>query len=291
MTSRILGTCGIAVLLSSSPLLAAEPVQSVEYVYNCKADREAIATAEFLKSHKEFGLTLGQMRLISLKVSEGCTGSADAFVSIVELLLKSRMDGKSAINQAQTLAAAGPAKAKAFESIFKRAFASEVFDLDLKTALSLALRLSSELKGNPEIVATDFQKLSEFCTSQAGLGLSRPQCAAVVQRVLLANAESGEPIADGFTSFFKFLTDSGKVQLTAGDALKIAEMLADRSREAFSVFKNSYDYAQSESGLGLDRAEAIKFATEIARNVKQPRDKLGRMAGSTVAGGYSSNIR
>jgi hypothetical protein len=245
-----------------------------EFVYDCKADREFMTTYEYLRSRQEFQLQPDQMRKISLKVTQGCTDSAAGFVAISELLLKARIDGRTAIETAQDVAASGSRKAEAFKSIFKLAFASEIFDLNALVALKMARRLSSEFDGDPEIAAKDFKSLAKFCVSDAGKGLSRAKCAEIIQNIIVASESVKASIADAFLSAFNYLVKEKNANLSAADALTIAERLASTSPDAFEVFKNSFEYAQDKSGLALSRSEAAKLAASIALNSKQLKSKI-----------------
>jgi hypothetical protein len=245
-----------------------------EFVFDCKADREVIAAYEYLRQHPEFALNEFQMRETALKVSEGCTGSAESFVNIAEVLLKAKLDGRSALSEAKDLAASGTRRAEAFLVIFRRAYASEALDLDLRQALLTSKALSINYAGDAKTAAADFQKLSHFCRSRAGEGLSRPNCAALIERVILSNSKANQAIADRFTDLFSFLTDPQAVNLTAGDALSIAEKLAATSPDAIAVFRKTYEFAESKTGLGLQRADAVSFAVKAASNTKQPMHKI-----------------
>ena len=259
-------------ILASEDLAKAKP----EFVYDCKSDREFITAYEFMRSHAEFQLLPEQMRKTALRVSEGCTGSAGSFISISELLLKARIDGKTAILTAQEVAASGKRSSQAFQNIFKQAFASEVFDLNGTMSLKIARRLSADFDGDPEIAAKDFSVLAKFCVSDSGKGIPRPKCAEVIQKIIIANESSKKSIGETFLDTFKYLIESKEVNLAAIDALAIAEQLASTSPDAFEVFKNTFEYAQSKSGLALSRSEAAKFATSVALNSKQLKSKINQ---------------
>lgn len=252
---------------------------SSEFIYDCQSDREFLTTYEYLRSKASFELSPPDMRSVSLRVSQGCTGAAASFVSITELLLKANFSTNEALSTGKEIAALGVPKAKAFEEVFRLSFAEEFFDLDARSAMKVAKRLSTEFEGDPEVATKDFKSLATFCVSSVGLGLPRNQCAEVIQRVIVANEQTKVAISNAFLSAFKFLTDSTKTNFTAGDALAIAEKLASTSPSAFDVFRRSFEFAQSESGLSLSRADAAKLATELAFNTKQPKTKQSRAEG------------
>lgn len=259
--------------LLPSPLLAKDDKISDgrEYIYDCKSDREFITTYEFLKSKSEFALNPASMRETALAVADGCTGAASHFIEITELLIKARLDGRTALKTAVEIAAKGETGASAFVKIFKIAFAKEYFDLDVAASMRLAKRLTQDFKGNPEIAGDDFADLAKFCTSDLGVGLVRSKCAALVERMILVNAEGKQRIASAFHEAFAFLTNRDEINLTPGDAVVVAETIVSTSPDAVSVFRRTYQYAMDASGLGLSRPEAVKFASAVAAKTKRPK--------------------
>lgn len=261
-------------LVIATPILCAESQkksEEPEFNYDCRADREFITTHEYLKRKKEFGLKPEDMRRISLEVTKGCTGAASSFIESTELLLKTGIDGKTAIEQARDLAAKGPKVSKSFNLIFRGAFAKEFLDMDSGTALRIARRLTTEFKGEPNIAAEDYLSLAKFCVETKGLDMPRPDCATMAARVASFSESSKLPVANAFQKAVEFLTRTREVNLSLRDALPIAEALVAVSPDAVDNFKNAYEYATEKSGLNLPRVDAIKFAKAISENTKQKK--------------------
>lgn len=242
-----------------------------EFNFDCRADREFITTYEYLKHKKEFGLKPDDMRSIAMTVTKGCTGAASSFIEATELLLKTGVDGRTAIEQARDLSAKGEHYAKAFIAIFRGAFAKEFLDMDSGTSLKIARKLTAEFKGDPSVASEDYLSLAKFCVETKGLDLPRPECASMAARVAGFSEESKLPVAKAFINIFGYLTNSKDVNLSLRDALPIAESLVAVSPVAAENFKNAYEYASEKNGLELPRADAVNFAKSVSMNTKQPK--------------------
>jgi hypothetical protein len=257
------------------PIFAADRDQkpeAVEFVYDCRADREFITTHEYLKSKKEFGLNPDDMRAIALHVTKGCTGAAASFIESTELLLKTGIDGRTAITQSRDLAARGAKFAKSFNTIFRGAFAKEFLDMDSGSALRIARSLTTEFQGDAEVAANDYLELAKFCVETRELDLPRPECATMAARIASLSGASKMPVSRAFKDAVAFLMSRKNVNLTLRDALPLAESLVAVSSESVDRFKNAYDYASNKNGLNLTRADAIKFAKSVAENTKQKKN-------------------
>jgi hypothetical protein len=261
-------------LSSASPALSAEPSKTAdepEFVYDCRSDREFITTHEYLKRKKEFGLKPEDQRRIALDVTKGCTGAAASFIESTELLLKTGLDGRTAIIQSRDLATKGPKFAKSFTAIYRGSFAKEYLDMDSGSSLRIARRLTIEFKGDADIAANDYLELVKFCVETKGLDVPRPQCATMAARVAAYSADSKLPVAKAFKVALTYLTEQKDVNLALRDALPIAEALVAVSPESVERFKNAYEYASNKNGLDMPRAEAIQFAKTVAEGTKQKK--------------------
>lgn len=243
--------------------------EKTEYVFDCRSGREFITTYEFLRKRTEFGLNPPEMREMALSVAGGCTDAAANFISITELLLKARLDARTALTSARDVALKGKTASTAYIDIFKQAFAQDAFDLNAILANQLASRLTVSYKGDPKIAAEDFKDMARFCVSATGAGLTRPACANIVEHVIVANQEAKMSIAKPFLKIFEFLTDRKEVNLTPVDAVNIAEKLVAASPEAIGSFRKVYEYGIDASGLALPRPEALKMALDVAVKTKQ----------------------
>ncbi|MCX6118414.1 MAG: hypothetical protein NT027_12795 [Proteobacteria bacterium] len=241
-----------------------------KFKYDCESDREFMTTYEYLRRNEHFGLSPLDMQAVALRVADGCTDAAAAFVDITEMLLKAQIDGPTSIKTARDIASKGKVTSEAFIGVFRGAYAKDIFDLSSGDSLRLAKRFSVEYTGDTNLISNDFKELSNFCRSEMGSGLSRVQCAKVIERILIAGEESRKPVGKTFVEAFTFLTNQKETNLTAQDALSIAEQISAASPKALDNFKNAYEYALDKSGLNLSRKEAILLATSVALKTRQP---------------------
>ena len=263
----------VGLITTSSVSLAdeAKKADKPEFVWNCQADREFITTYEYLKAKKHFGLKPEDIRTVAVAVTKGCTGAASSFIDATELLLKTGVDGKTAVEQARDLAVKGGAHARAFITIYRGAFAKEYLDLDTGSAIRIARRLTADFHGDPKVAADDFFTIASFCVPTKTLDLPRPECALMAARIAGYSEESKLPVGKAFIAAVEYLTNKNETNLTMRDAVTLAERLVSVSPEALNAFKNTFEYAADKSGMELTRADAIKFATSIAINAKQPK--------------------
>ena len=271
---RITNSIILVALLSNSVTSFGEEAKKSdksEFIWNCQADREFITTYEYLKHKKEFGLKPEDMRNIASAVTKGCTGAASSFIDATELLLKTGVDGKTAVEQARDLAVKGEAYTKAFIAIYRGAFAKEFLDLDTGTAIRLARKLTGEFKGDPKVAAEDYFAIATFCVQAKNLDLPRPECAVMAARIAGYSEESKMAVGKAFIDAVEYLTSKKETNLPMRDALSLAESLIAISPEAVKSFKTTYEYASDKSGLKLTRTDAIQFAKSIAMNAKQPK--------------------
>lgn len=230
----------------------------------CPASREYITALEFLRSSQSLKLPEPEARKLAEEISKGCAGAAERFVRVSGLLGRAGLSGREATEIGKRFAIGTAAEVDTFVTVFKRAFAEEYLDLELGDALRMALSLAKEFAGDQPQVRADFEKLLAFCTEEKYLGLPKPQCGAFASRI----AAKGEPwnggVAGPFIRGFEYFTSSRGPSLASGEALKVSEALLAAGPGAFENFSQAYGYATTESGLGLGREDAIKFARQLA---------------------------
>lgn len=211
------------------------------------------------------------MKKVAAAVTKGCTGAASSFIDATELMLKTGVDGKTAVEQARDLAVKGEAHARAFIAIYRGAFAKEYLDLDTGTAIRIARKLTADFNGDPKVAANDYFTIAAYCVNTKHLALPRPECALMAARIAGYSEDSKMPVGNAFIEAVEYLTNKKETNLSMHDAITLAESLVSVSPEALKAFKNIYEYASDKSGMELTRVDAIKFATSIAINAKQPK--------------------
>lgn len=233
---------------------------------NCPSAKEYIATLNYIRGTKEFQATEEQAKDIAKSVVKGCEDSGKRFIQISQLLIRSGVLPQNALPIAIEYAQATPEEASSFVAIFRNAFASDKLDLDMQAALNMARSLSRNAEGDTATMEKDFIALVKFCTREDELGLPRPACGSMAQRVILSGQPYLGSVADQFIAAYRFIVNdsSDSPHLTTGDALRLAEELIKISPASVSNFKQAYQFAISEKGMKLGQSDAIAFAKDLA---------------------------
>ena len=243
--------------------------------YACSAAKEFITTTRFLHEDKDFKLDLERAQDIAFSVAKGCSGAARRFIGVAKMLVKAGGPHSSAIPNAVKVSLESDAYAQAYELIFRRAFLSKYLDLDFMTSLQLAESLSDKHKIELTDIGDQYDELVRFCLAKEGLAESRPQCAQFVQKVISYNRpETPEQKAsEAYIETLTFLRDDRNgPQMASFEAQKLANELLALAPRAGHNFKESFLFAQSEEGLGLNRNQAIQAASTVASATVHPQN-------------------
>lgn len=260
-----------AIILFSSAAMAKMPESKPE---TCLSSREYITTLEFLRENKAFGLEEKDCRVVSSKVSEGCTGSSKRFIQVINVLTKAGVPSKLALETAQKFALSSDDTTAAFMTVFKGAFIDSLLDLDVSQALNVAMELSYSYEGNKKLAEKHFNKLVEFCMDKKSLDLPIPECARMSVRVIKSGSAFEFDITKDFIDLFNYLGDQSKSNLPTFEALKVAEHVVKYGPEAKKNFTQAYEYAISKSGMEASQKDAIEFGKTMAsRSVKTEEKK------------------
>ncbi|MGK5087050.1 heavy metal translocating P-type ATPase [Bdellovibrionota bacterium FG-2] len=260
--SAVLLLVALTLSLGSSALQAASPEKAPTI---CTTAKEFITTMEFLKQEKSFGVNENEARKTAEKVASGCSGAAERFIRVALLLSRAGSGGQISLSTALELSLRTETQAEAFITVFKKAFLNEYLDLDISSALKLAHSLSTEFPGDVAQVRADFERLVEYCTSAKHLDLQKPQCATISARIARLGEKIDGGTAQPFIGTFEFLRNDSGPSLATGDALLLSErVVAAGGNTASENFMQGYRYAISESGLKLDRSQALAFAEKLA---------------------------
>jgi hypothetical protein len=229
---------------------------------SCDAYREYVTTYNYLLDKKAIALTKDQASRTAMSVAKGCDGSAARFIRVADLLINARLTLDNASNIAQEIAHNGDDSAENFVEIFKAAYLEKYLDLSLQDALDLARSLS----GKGSWIRKDYGKLVDFCLMPKGLGLSKPECAALARELtLLGEDEPTRSLTERFIELLEFLRSHKEgPQLTTGDALALTRELMAISPDAGRNFIPGYKFARDKHELGLDRVKAVGFARQLA---------------------------
>ncbi|WP_141734407.1 hypothetical protein [Oligoflexus tunisiensis] len=235
----------------------------------CDAYREYVTTYNYLLDKKTIAFTKDQASRTAMTVAEGCDGGAARFIRVFDLLVNARLTLHDAMTVALEIARTGDDSAENFVEVFKAAFLEKYLDLSLHQALDLARSLS----GKGPWIRKDYVKLVDFCLGKTGLALPKPECATLARDIaLMGEEEPTRSVAERFVELFEFLrSHKDGPQLATGDALAVTKELIAISPEAGRNFIPGYKFARDKNNLGLDRAQAVGFARQLAALTK-PQD-------------------
>jgi hypothetical protein len=241
----------------------------------CQTTREFITALEFLRSDNDFKPPEAEARDLALKVAEGCSGSARRFIRVAKALSSAGSTRKDATRIALKFSTGSDAETDAFSSVFRKSIAEDSLDLDLDSALKIALSLSKGFPGNLAKVREDFEKLVDYCSNGTNLGLPRAQCGSFASRIVSASEKWEDGVALPFIKSFEYLKSEEGPALVMLDALRLAEDLSKQGPIVHENFTQAYQFAMSSTGLGYTREEAIKFARKMSK-IGEPKKSLER---------------
>lgn len=243
-----------------------QPLLASQITARCSSAKEFITTFNYLKSHKELGLSSQEIYSVSIDVAKGCTGAAARFVKVFEVLTKSDAGTREAMKLAVKLADRSQNYCDTFIKVFERSYLTDDLDLDYETSLKLANALATDYKGDPRIAAEDFTKLVDFCVSDKGIGLAKPECGLIAGRVVKRAENFHVLIADEFIKLYRFLVADSGPSAPVITALQISENVTAQGPEAADNFITAYNFGIDRSGLDFTAQQSVAFAEGIAKN-------------------------
>lgn len=237
---------------------------------DCFAAREYITTLGFLREHKDFQIKEDDARKLSDQVSLGCTGAAQRFIKVTNLLVKSNMGTADALRTAVKFVEADDKTTETFLKVFQTAFLADEYDLDLPSSLRYALALSVQYQGEPEYALADFAKVSEFCLERKGLDLSKPYCAELGVFVARTGMAYPQGAAPSFFELLDFVRSEGGPSRSTAEALNLSKEILGYGPLAVQNFRYGYQFAVSKEGFSQPYGAAMEFAKRLAsRSTKE----------------------
>lgn len=256
----------VGVLGSLSALAGELPTKKED----CLAAREYITTLGFLREHKDFQIKEDQARNVADQVSLGCTGAAQRFIKVTNLLVKSNMGTADALRNAMKFVHADDRTTETFLKVFQTAFLADEYDLDLPSSLRYALALSVQYQGEPENALADFTKVSEFCLERKGLDLSKPYCADLGVFVARTGMTYPTGAATAFFELLDFVRSEGGPSRSTAEALNLSKEVLAYGPLAVQNFRHGYQFAVSKDGFSQPYGAAMEFAKRLAsRSTKE----------------------
>ena len=230
----------------------------------CNSTEEYIKALKFLRESKEITFREDAARKIADQVANGCNGAADRFAQVLLLLKAIGISERRCLEMALEFSTFTPEVQKNFVEIFSRSFLAEFFDYEYGKAMRLAYDLSKNYKGDPVQAREDFIELVRFCKDSKKLDLPVNFCAEYVVKI----AGLSQYYLTGVrTPFYTLLTELRQKKELSLDLKTSLEMIYHILKNGPTAPKNFYDafnFATSESGLGMDKKTALNFAVSLA---------------------------
>ena len=233
--------------------------------FGCTSAREYVTTYNYLKENEKLKIGKTEARNLAYEVSQGCRGAAQRFITVTNLLLAVRLDGKNAVKIALEAAASGYDEGEAFVTVFRYSYLKKHLDMSLVAATETARMFSVEFAGDARIAESDFKKLTEYCMDPKRLNLVRPTCVRTAVDITKLVAVFNTSVAEPFIKGVDFLLDAEKGPgFNKQEAVKVASQLVKVSPYAVKNYIDTYRFAQAKSGHALTKKDAHQLATKIA---------------------------
>lgn len=244
-------------------LAVAQIASAAPSVSSCTTAREYITTLEYLRDRKEFSMPEPDAQKVALEASKGCTGAAQRFIRISLILSQAGLGPRDSIRKGIEFSKRTDQETETFASVFRRAYAEDAMDLDLRASMKMAEDLTQEFEADSVAVRDDFEKLLDFCSSSGRLGLPKPQCGAFAARLAKQGQRWSGGISVPYIQTFDFVTSSSGPHLATSKAIEIADSLVAAGPDSSDNFITAYKYAVSKKGLGLADNAALAFAMQM----------------------------
>ena len=256
----------VFIALLSSPSWAADKNSKKEIVERkeCLSTREYITTLKYLEERKEFQLNRDSAMLIADEVSQSCTGGAERFIRVMNLLLKAEIDSKTSLGSAKKLALAGKDSTDAFVEIFKSSFLEKMLDRDAQASFKIAMDFAQDFKGDLKLASQNFFAVAAYCSEEGKIELTKERCAQTAQKVAKLTAKFDRDLSKPFFKLVEFMMNSSEANLPLFQALEKSEKAIEAGPIATENFIEAYHFAVKKEGLALPIGEAISFAEKMA---------------------------
>lgn len=249
---------------TSGPELASPP-----QIKTCESFDDFKKAYDFLKNEKALSLTESKNIALAIKISKGCTGSAQRFISVYETMKISGVALNKSISTAFEFAFKEDSRTQNFVNIFKRIFLENYFDFDFNTAFKVSYELSQNIETNVDEVRTDFVSLVQFCLDKNEVDLPLKTCAemslALCQNTKLFPKTGLFP---SFKDLYQFLREHKRLGLSIREALKVIPIVLANGPRAPQNFKNAFDFSLSKD-VNMNAKNSLQIAMLVAKNSLQ----------------------
>jgi hypothetical protein len=178
-------------------------------------------------------------------------------------LSRAGLGGQDSVKKALAFSKRTDMETETFITVFRRAFAQDSLDLDLRSSIKMADSLTAEFEGETLAVRDDFEKILDFCTEEKNLNLPRPECGAFAARVAKLGEKWSGGVSGPFIRAFEYMRSEKGAHLATGKALELSEKLIAAGRDSADNFITAHKYGLNKKGLDLTDSGALSFAMEM----------------------------
>ncbi len=242
----------------------------------CKSTDEFKKAVEFLSKETDLSLSETAMVEHAYDISKGCTGAAERFTELYQLLKKSGVDLGESFKLAKIFSRLESERALSFKEIFKKTFLENYLNLDFKNAFDLSLSLSKDYKGSPENIKNDFVSMTQFCLSEKEMSLDYKTCTELIIQITKSTEMYKNGVFADFKKLYDFLRNDKRLGLSIQSSIKIIPQILKNGPQAVTNFTNAFNYSVNESPVKLNENQALKLAlslSDLSFKEAPPEDK------------------
>lgn len=234
-----------------------------EKYIDCHSSREFITSVKFLKAKEVYPEHSDEIRKLSLKIMEGCSGAAQRFKDVFLSLDKAGFPRSKTIGIALDFTKRSDEQTKSFCLTFQKAYLTKYLDLTPVDALKLAQSMAAGVDEKVSVASDDFEKAVAFCVNHKKVDFPKKYCAE--QAVILAQHADrfGESLFSDFKEayfwFLKSLDDETSVPKAMEYALKVVSH-GPKSKENFI---KAFDFVRKSAMLS-NKSDQIDLALKIS---------------------------
>lgn len=231
---------------------------------DCRSATEFKKAFDFLKEETDLGFSEAQRADQALKISSGCDGAARRFKTVYLLLKKSGVNLHSSFELGHFYAQKEDESVKVFTETFKKIYLENYLDMDFKTSLTYAQKLSENFRENPKRLTEDFINIVKFCTDEKEMALQKQICAEMALQLTEFSPIYKRGLYRPFIRLYSFLRTHPKLGLSQVDTLRIMPKVLSKGQLAEENFRKTIEMSLQQQFPLQSPQQVLHFALKIA---------------------------
>ncbi|NCN40600.1 hypothetical protein GW916_05055 [bacterium] len=241
------------------------PAKEQDRFRDCSSSKEFLTSSEFLKKERIFPVHSDEIQNLSLKIIEGCDGSAQRFIQVFTTLDKAGFVRKKAIETALMFTKKTDVQAKTFCLVFQKSYLKKYLDLSAADAFKLASDMIQIEDGATSPAASDFEETVAFCVGDRRLTLPKKYCASQAIQLAKISGEYGESLFDDLKDLVLWFIERNEKDFPAPKAFSQAFEIVKFGPRAKDNFLKTLKYLNGESGPKMKPDEAFQLALKVSQ--------------------------